>query len=257
MALAEIAEGKSDEKVETFRHHTFISFRLLGQLRSKLDNSPGISPGQRHDEMDFNMILFKDFIITTHRNAWGSIPDVLSFLYVICKKGKLELEPECVLFSILIELSQDAKYLLHLIEPEINNIRIGSKSLTEMSAVMRKNLDMEFQIYQINNFIKPKINVLKQILGNPTHCKNLSEKMKKHFTDACTDFTELIDNLSNFNHIVERSQDTILALANVEHARLANGLAIAMNRIGEIALVFLPVQGKRLYKLSLKTKLKL
>jgi len=241
MVLAEIAEGNTEEKVETFRHHTFISFRLLGDL-SRSSYNGEISGFSSLDDMDFNMILFKDFIITTHRNPWGSIPDILSFLYLICRNGKMELEPESILFAVLIELSQDAKYLLNLIEPEINNIRIGSKSLAEMSTVMRRNLDMEFQIYKINAFIKPKINVLRQFLASPIHSKNLSEKMKKHFVDACNDFSELVESLNSFNHIVERSQDTILALANVEHARLANGLAIAMNRIGEIALVFLPVQ---------------
>ena len=193
--------------------------------------------------MAFNMILFKDFIITTHTNPWGSIPNILSFLTMICKNGKEELKPEWVLFSILVELTQDGKFLLDLMEPEIDNIRIGSKSLAEMSNVMRRNFDMEFHIYKINSFITPKVNALRQFLSSSTHSTRLSDKMKKHLKDAQNDFTDLLDHLKNFNHIVERSQDTILALANVEHARLANGLSIAMNRIGEIALVFLPVQG--------------
>jgi len=46
----------------------------------------------------------------------------------------------------------------------------------------------------------------------------------------------------HFNHILERSQDTCLTLANVKQSQEANLMGQNMKRISEVALLFLPLQ---------------
>jgi len=225
LSIADVREGNSEEKVEVFRHYTFISLRLMGD--SNVD-------------MDFNIIIFSDFIITTHRKEWKNINDILGFLYLLYTDARTELKPEWVLFSVFTELAQDAKFFVRVIEPVINNIRIGSKSLSEMSSVMRRNFDMEVEIYRTSRFLKPVINILRQLKSKCS--KRLSEVVLTLLSDICDDLRQLSEDVSHFNHILERSQDTCLALANVELSRQANIMSVVMNRVSEVALVFLPVQ---------------
>lgn len=46
----------------------------------------------------------------------------------------------------------------------------------------------------------------------------------------------------HFNHILERSQDTCLTLANVRQSQEANKMGFMMKRLSEVALLFLPLQ---------------
>lgn len=83
-----------------------------------------------------------------------------------------------VLFSIIIELTQDAKFSVQQLEPKILNLKVSSPDSvngqprlltglngneTELSQALTKNFENEFEIYKINRFIKPKIRVLKEL----------------------------------------------------------------------------------------------
>lgn len=83
-----------------------------------------------------------------------------------------------VLFSVIIELTQDAKFSLQQLEPKILNLKIANTgpvqmpsrivtdvngNATDLSQVLTKNFENEFEIYKINRFIKPKIRVLKEL----------------------------------------------------------------------------------------------
>lgn len=57
-----------------------------------------------------------------------------------------------------------------------------------------------------------------------------------------SEFDELLDELDNLSRVVERSQDTFLALASVQQSLEANEMGEIMKRISEIAMIFLPVQ---------------
>jgi hypothetical protein len=70
--------------------------------------------------------------------------DILGFLYRLSSHSLLT--PDWVLVSIFIEMCQDAKGYMDLIEPEVNQIRIGSKS-KEMSDIMRRNFEVELQVW--------------------------------------------------------------------------------------------------------------
>ena len=84
------------------------------------------------------------------------------------------------------------------------------------------------------------INLLRQLKSKCS--KRLSEVVLTLLADTCDDLRQLSEDVSNFNHILERSQDTCLALANVELSRQANIMSVVMNHVSEVALVFLPVQ---------------
>ncbi|XP_035715210.1 uncharacterized protein LOC110859409 isoform X2 [Folsomia candida] len=101
------------------------------------------------EDVDFNILLFSDFIITVHDKNWGSIKDVLGFLSLLCTYGNSILSPDWVLFSIFIELAQDAKYSVNYMEPKILNAKIAETesensyvSGIELSRVLRKNFQI-------------------------------------------------------------------------------------------------------------------
>lgn len=81
-------------------------------------------------------------------------------------------------FSIIIELTQDAKFSVQQLEPKILNVKVGNSdsvhmpsrvvtdldgNATDLSQALTKNFENEFEIYKINRFIKPKIRVLKEM----------------------------------------------------------------------------------------------
>lgn len=51
-----------------------------------------------------------------------------------------------------------------------------------------------------------------------------------------------MNSSGHFNHILERSQDTCLTLANVRQSQEANEMGKMMKRLSEVALLFLPLQ---------------
>lgn len=63
-------------------------------------------------------------------------------------------------------------------------------------------------------------------------------------TGTANNFPIFIPNSlpGHFNHILERSQDTCLTLANVRQSQEANKMGFMMKRLSEVALLFLPIQ---------------
>jgi len=197
LTINNIREGNTEEKVEAYQHYTFFSLRLM---------SDSVKDRKETEDVDFNILLFKDFIITLHDKVWPSITDILGFLNLLSTHST-GLSPDWVLFSCFVELSQDAKYVMDLIEPEINRIRIGSKSM-EMSGIMRRNFEMELRVYAISRFIKAKMKILRQLKVKCS--KRLDKIVMKLLGDILDDFHEQTRDLDQFNHILERSQDTFL-----------------------------------------------
>jgi Mg2+ and Co2+ transporter CorA len=141
----------------------------------------------------------------------------------------------------------DAKYSVNYMEPKILNVKIAVTdennsvvSGMELSRVLRKNFEYEFEIYKINRFVKPKMNILKLV---DLKCnKRLSATVIKLLSNICTEFEELLEDVRHFSHILERSQDTFLTMASVQQSLEANEMGKVMKRISEVALIFLPVQ---------------
>ncbi len=81
-----------------------------------------------------------------------------------------------VLFSTIIELTQDAKFCTANLEPKILNLKNAvhasspshvftdlNRNTSDLSQALNANFDNEFEIYKINRFIRPKIRVLKEL----------------------------------------------------------------------------------------------
>lgn len=188
----------------------------------------------------------------------------------------VDLFVDWVLFSVIIELTQDAKFAVQQLEPKILNLKVANSDSVQMpsdlgsdlngnasdlSQVLTKNFENEFQIYKINRFLKPKIRVLKEmeVKGN----NRFSPKVLELLTETRKELEEIGDALGkrvekewnfvqiqfslflssgHFNHILERSQDTCLTLANVRQSQEANKMGRMMKRLSEVALLFLPLQ---------------
>ncbi|OXA51968.1 Manganese resistance protein MNR2 [Folsomia candida] len=208
----------------------------------------------RSRDIDLNILLFPDFVIIVHQgHHWSGFKDMLGFLNLLCSYGNSSLTPDWILFSIFIELNQDAKYCVKSLEPKILNLKVadsimenGGENLdkdalaTELSNVLTKNFENEFEIYKINGFIKPKIKVLK--LLRPKCGNRIGSGVLNLLSGTRKEFEELGEALDHFSHILERSQDTCLTMANVRQSQESNQMGKAMKRISEVALLFLPLQ---------------
>lgn len=230
LTINDIREGNTEDKVEAFKHYTFFSLRLMTE---------NIKDRKENEDIDFNILLFKDFIITMHDKQWVGNLDVLGFLNLLITHSRTPLTPDWVMFSCFIEMNQDAKYAIQLLEPVINRIRVETKEM-EMSDIMRRIFELELQVYSIGRFVKPKARVLRHL---KVKCnKRINRIVMNLLNDISDDFRDITQDLSHFNHILERSQDTFLAIVSADQSREANEMSLVMKRISEFALVFIPMQ---------------
>lgn len=110
---------------------------------------------------------------------------------------------EWVFFSVIIELNQDAKFAVQQLEPKILNIKASNSdpavasqiitSATDLSEVLTKNFENEFDIYKINRFIKPKIRVLKELEAKASN--RFSPKVLELLSGKRREFEEIGDVL--------------------------------------------------------------
>jgi len=211
-----------------FEHYTFVSMRLMSENRDKKGEDDD------DDDVDFNILLFKDFVITLHERHWPSINDILGFLNLITTNSHTPLSPDWVFFSIFIEMNQDAKYIMNSIEPKIDAIVLGNKSVE----IMKRNFNLELEVYSISRFIKPKMKILRQLKDKCA--KRCNKSVMRLLDDILQELGQQLYDLKQFNIILERSQDTFLALTSSDHSRKANETNRVMKRISEIALFFIP-----------------
>jgi len=230
LTIQDIREGNTEEKLEVFEHYTFLSLRLIRENTNE--------PTTRNEDpdVDFNILLFKDFVITIHEKDWPSIRDILGFLNLLSTSSQTPLTPDWILFSVFIEMNQDAKYCMNVIEPEVNKIRIGNKSVD----IMRRNFEMELHVYSISRFIKPKTRILSQLKVKCS--KRIRPDVMKLLGDILTELKDQVKGIKQLEHVLERSQDTFLAITTSDRSIVSNEVNTYMKRISEIALVFLPIQ---------------
>lgn len=226
VTLIDIREKNTDEKLEYFKNYIFLSMKLL----STCDLGT--------EDIDFNILIFKNFIITTHDKRWTGIKDILNFLSTI--SSHTTLYPDWVFYSIIIEFLQDVKHVLENVKPESTAQKAMSKNMSyEMSDTLKNNFEMVYQLYNFRQFIRPKIIILEKL-------KKPSSKFQKKITDLLNDsykdFKRQQKLAVEYNMILERSQDLFLALVDMEQSREANCMNKVMNRFSQIAFVFLPCQ---------------
>lgn len=73
------------------------------------------------------------------------------------------------LFSIFIELSQDAKFALAKLEPKIMSLNDTTQPLdnpVDLAAFLRANYSCQVELYKLDRFITPKIKVLKRLMSH-------------------------------------------------------------------------------------------
>ena len=113
LTIRDLRDGKSREKIEAFKHYTFIVLKLYSDREKDVD-------------INFNILIFKNFVITTHDKPWSSVMDIANFVYLLNRHTSMS--PEWVLFSILVELLQDVGHLLDNLEKEVHeNVDLKKK----------------------------------------------------------------------------------------------------------------------------------
>lgn len=222
ITLADIREKGRDEKIELFRHYTFITLRLFSNADLK-----------DSQEIDFSIIVFRDFIITTHDKMWGGIKDTLNFLYLICQHTKFS--PVWVFYSIIIEFLQDVRDIVDRIGPDVGKDVMKEENLEHL---LRQNFMTVNALFSIKSFLKPKKSVIKQMMNNG----RFKGKIKKMFGLTLKDFTAAEKQTIEYIKTVERSQDLILALVDMNQTKESNEINRIINKFSLVTFVFLPCQ---------------
>lgn len=232
LTIRDLRDGKSREKIEAFKHYTFIVLKLYSDREKDVD-------------INFNILIFKNFVITTHDKPWSSVMDIANFVYLLNRHTSMS--PEWVLFSILVELLQDVGHLLDNLEKEVHenvdlkkNENFKNVDVTTHKQFLRKNFDNVYTLYSIQKFIKPKINILKTI--KTKYQRKLSPRVSKHVLHSLKDFLRLESDSKELYRILERSQDLLIALVNLDMSREGNEMNKVMKRFSVITFVFLPMQ---------------
>lgn len=111
--------------------------------------------------MDLSILLFSDFVITIHKRSWESSKNVLGFLSILLEYGNTQPLPEWVLFSIFVEMTQEAKRGLKAITPSILNMRAAQikdegkigVNVFKLSGLLRRNFLYEFELHKLYRYI--------------------------------------------------------------------------------------------------------
>ncbi|KAK1347258.1 CorA-like metal ion transporter [Hamiltosporidium tvaerminnensis] len=228
ITLMDIRERNTEEKIEIFKNYSFISLRLLseGNLYS-------------NEDIDFNILLFKDFVITTHDKKWGGISDITNFLSLICCHTVMV--PDWVFFSIIVEFLQDIKHIIDTIGPEVVDIQTLSSNLNlEIENLLRRNFEVVNKIYSLRKFIKPKMLILSSI--STRYNKRVDKKVSPHILHCLKDFNRQEKQAKEYNIVLERCQDLFLALVNMEQSKQGNDMNKVMKRFTQVTFIFLPCQ---------------
>ncbi|KAM0675936.1 CorA metal ion transporter [Gurleya vavrai] len=228
ITLIDIRERNTEEKIEIFKHYTFISLKLFSAANWK-----------ENEDIDFNILMFKDFIITTHDKPWGGIKDILNFLFLI--GSHTTLFPDWVLYSVIIEFLQDLKYIIEEMRPEIDLFRDVSKADEKnIEEILRENFDVVYKIYALKNTIKPKVNILS--VAKLRCSKRMRKNVLKHLSDCYIDFKKQEKEVKENTKILERCQDLCLAIVNMVQSREGNAMNKSMKWFTMITFIFLPCQ---------------
>lgn len=229
LTVLDIKEGNTDEKIEVFKHYTFISMRLLSE------NSLDIS-----EDMDFNILIFKNFVLTFHDKPWMGIQDILNFIALLARYTALS--PDWVLYSIVIEFLQDIKYIADKSSMDIHRIQELSKGFTgaEMSDILRSNFSMSCQLSSLSGFTKSKLEILAALRNRCR--KRIVPAVQRYLAESLDDLKDVLRRIGEYNRVLERAQDTYLALINVAQTQEGNEMNKAMSRMSIATLIISPCQ---------------
>lgn len=216
--IADIREKNSPEKIDVYRNYAFICLKMFANKKTR-------------EDINFNIIVFDNFIITTHNKKWQGVGNILNFCYVISKVTALE--PSWVVFSIIIEFLQDVAFYCDEVEKRHNSF------LTKHSVKdLQSNFSYLHNVFVLKQYIKPKVKIVRKFLRTDFP----RNPVKKLLRDTLKDFKEIRQLLGECKRSFERNQDMILGLRDIELAEQSHHVNLIMNRISKITFFFLPIQ---------------
>lgn len=236
ITLNDIREKNTKEKVELFHNYTFVSTRLFSETGTQNTND---NEKIKSVDIDFNILLFRNFIVTLHDTRWNSISDILNFLNLISEYTTVY--PEWMLFSIVVEFLQDVRFLLELMVPEVTAMQNNSYFVVDrIGSVLKENFLLTNSLFSLRTSTKPKISILNSIINK--YGRKLRKSVLKHIYFTYQDFLSVDKEMKENSKSLERCQDLFLALVNMEQSREGNEMNKVMKRFTIITFIFLPMQ---------------
>ena len=223
MSIEDIRKKNTEEKVETFRNYTFISLKMMGRGGFRADT----------EDTDFNVLVFREFVITTHNKPWIGVNDAVNFLALLCRYT--DFSSTWVVYSVVTELLQDIKHTVGKLNPEIwRNLADESN----LESVLRANFDSACLLHSLKNATRPK----RQILESMLKVNEFEGKVREVFLVALEDFRYVEDQIAEHIKTVERTGDLILALVDMQQTREANEINRIVSRFSIVTFSILPLQ---------------
>lgn len=216
--IAEIREKGSPEKIDVYRNYAYISLKMFVNKKSR-------------EDINFNVIVFDNFIITTHNKQWQGVNNILNFCHVISKATVLN--PSWVFLSIIIEFLQDILFSMDEIEKQTDSF-----STKHSVKELQSNFFYLQQVFVLKQYTRPKIKILRKFLRTDFP----QSPVKKSLKMCIKDFLDIKSLLGEAKRSFERNQDMILGLRDIELAEQSHQMNLIMNRISKITFLFLPIQ---------------
>ncbi|KAI5172837.1 magnesium transporter [Nematocida sp. LUAm3] len=229
LTLLDIKEKNTDEKIEVFKHYTFISMKFFVETQSA------------SEDIDFNILIFNDFILTFHDKPWISVQDTFNFIDLLSKYTNLT--PSWVLYSLVIEFLQDIKQLKELSSVEISQIQEQSKDLEgqDLANILKRNFTVGCQVSNLKCSTRNKLDIL-SVLKNRCRKRITPALVQKYLTESVDDLREDYKGLSEQHKNLDRAQDTYLALLSISQTQEGNEMSKSMGRMSLVTLIISPCQ---------------
>ncbi|ELA41311.1 uncharacterized protein VICG_01684 [Vittaforma corneae ATCC 50505] len=216
--IAEIREKNSPEKIDVYRNYAYISLKMFVNKKSR-------------EDINFNVIVFDNFIVTTHNKQWQGVNNILNFCHAISKATILN--PSWVFMSIIIEFLQDILFSMDEIEKQTDSF-----STKHSVKELQSNFFYLQQVFVLKQYTRPKIKILRKFLRTDFP----KSPVKKLLKMCIKDFLDIKSLLGEAKRSFERNQDMILGLRDIELAEQSHQMNVIMNRISKITFLFLPIQ---------------
>lgn len=216
--IADIREKNSPEKIDVYMKYAYLSLRMFANKKSR-------------EDINFNVILFDNFIITTHNKHWQGVNNILNFCHVISTATALN--PSWVFLSIITEFLQDVLFSMDEIEKQADLF-----SMKHSVRELHSNFFYLHQVFILKQYTRPKIKILRKFLKTDFP----KTPVKKPLKMCIKDFLDIRSMLGEAKRSFERNQDMILGLRDIELAEQSHQMNMIMNRISKITFFFLPIQ---------------
>lgn len=224
------------EKCEIFEHYIFICIRTLDEHH---DSSYTKGSVAFTEPVNVYMIIFKNYIITIHRESIMNIRNVLKRIYPL--RNMFELSADWVGYALIDDIVDEFMPNLRKIEFEVDSIDdlVLVLSQSDQAEMLRRIGRARKRVTHLMRLLKPKTDVLKSL------AKRCPERLKAHTLLYIRDIQDhlftMVQNLEHYSETLNRSHNNYLAQISIELNAASNRMDNVVKKLTGAAFFMLPL----------------